>query len=441
MTPEPVDAPVTVGAPAHGGFTVARVGDVVTFVRHAAPGESVRLAVTAKRSKVWFADAVEVLDPSADRVPHVWPEAGPGGIGGAELGHLRPAAQRDWKSDVLAESLRRIGGERIAADAEAAAGSLRVLPVGPGTEGGTRTRIDLTVTADGRPGMHRYRSDVVLPVTALPLADPRLPVEEILALDSLRPGARLRAVVGSGPSPDGVARLLVDGRAVPGSPVTSGRVAERVETMFGPLDHALDDAGFWQVHTSAPAALVESVLALAAGIDPDPAALAGEGGDPDRAGRVTASLAGSAVVELYSGAGLLTKAIGEAVGQGGAVLSLEGDVDAVRSAADAIDHASVRTLAGAVTGRSVAALGEEDDWRPGGVVVLDPPRSGARDEVVSAVAALAPRRIVHVACDPAALARDLASAAEAGYVVERIVALDLFPHTHHLEVVAALVPA
>jgi tRNA/tmRNA/rRNA uracil-C5-methylase (TrmA/RlmC/RlmD family) len=48
---------------------------------------------------------------------------------------------------------------------------------------------------------------------------------------------------------------------------------------------------------------------------------------------------------------------------------------------------------------------------------------------------------VHVACDPAALARDLASAAEAGYVVERIVALDLFPHTHHLEVVAALVPA
>jgi tRNA/tmRNA/rRNA uracil-C5-methylase (TrmA/RlmC/RlmD family) len=439
MTPEAVDAPVTVGAPAHGGFTVARVGDVVTFVRHAAPGETVRLAVTARRSKVWFADAVEVLEPSADRVPHVWPEAGPGGIGGAELGHLRPAAQRDWKSDVLAESLRRIGGERVAADA--AAGSLRVLPVGPETAGGTRTRIDLTATADGRPGMHRYRSDTVLPVTALPLADPRLPVDDILALDDVRPGARLRAVVGSGPSPDAAARLLVDGRAVTGSPVTSGRVAERVETMFGPLDHVLDDGGFWQVHTAAPAALVESVLALAAGIDPDPAALAGEDGDPDRAGRVTDSLAGSAVIELYSGAGLLTKAIGAAVGQAGAVLSLEGDEDAVRSAADAIDHPKVRTLAGAVTGRSVAALGEEDDWRAGGVVVLDPPRSGARDEVVSAVAALAPRRIVHVACDPAALARDLASAAEAGYVVERIVALDLFPHTHHLEVVAALVPA
>jgi tRNA/tmRNA/rRNA uracil-C5-methylase (TrmA/RlmC/RlmD family) len=74
------------------------------------------------------------------------------------------------------------------------------------------------------------------------------------------------------------------------------------------------------------------------------------------------------------------------------------------------------------------------------VVVLDPPREGAKRAVVEAVAGLRPSRVVHVACDPAALARDVALFADAGYEVETLRAFDLFPMTHHVEVVATLVP-
>ena len=70
------------------------------------------------------------------------------------------------------------------------------------------------------------------------------------------------------------------------------------------------------------------------------------------------------------------------------------------------------------------------------MVILDPPREGAGKDVVQEIARIAPRTLVYVACDPAALARDTAYLAENGYVLERIRAFDLFPMTHHIESVA-----
>jgi tRNA/tmRNA/rRNA uracil-C5-methylase (TrmA/RlmC/RlmD family) len=72
------------------------------------------------------------------------------------------------------------------------------------------------------------------------------------------------------------------------------------------------------------------------------------------------------------------------------------------------------------------------------LVVLDPPRAGARRTVVEVVAARRPRAVAYVACDPAALARDVAIFAEHGYALDRLRALDLFPMTHHVECVALL---
>ena len=73
-------------------------------------------------------------------------------------------------------------------------------------------------------------------------------------------------------------------------------------------------------------------------------------------------------------------------------------------------------------------------------VVLDPPRVGAGRAVVQAIADLRPERVVYVACDPAALARDVSYLAEAGYALTGLRAFDLFPMTHHVECVALLVP-
>jgi tRNA/tmRNA/rRNA uracil-C5-methylase (TrmA/RlmC/RlmD family) len=70
--------------------------------------------------------------------------------------------------------------------------------------------------------------------------------------------------------------------------------------------------------------------------------------------------------------------------------------------------------------------------------VLDPPRSGAGKAVVGSLLALEPAQIVYVACDPVAFARDVALFAAGGYEVRALRAFDLFPHTHHVEVVARL---
>ena len=79
--------------------------------------------------------------------------------------------------------------------------------------------------------------------------------------------------------------------------------------------------------------------------------------------------------------------------------------------------------------------------KPFDLVVLDPPREGARRTVVEQVVARRPRAVAYVACDPAALARDLATFAEHGHRLETLRAFDLFPMTHHVECVALIVPS
>jgi tRNA/tmRNA/rRNA uracil-C5-methylase (TrmA/RlmC/RlmD family) len=74
------------------------------------------------------------------------------------------------------------------------------------------------------------------------------------------------------------------------------------------------------------------------------------------------------------------------------------------------------------------------------VVVLDPPRAGARD-AIAGIVARRPRRVVYVACDPATLARDVRALRGAGYAPDAAVALDMFPQTAHVEAVVRLVPA
>ncbi len=73
------------------------------------------------------------------------------------------------------------------------------------------------------------------------------------------------------------------------------------------------------------------------------------------------------------------------------------------------------------------------------LVVLDPPRSGAGRAVVDGIAALAPRAVAYVACDPAALARDTKFLSGHGYRLDGLRAFDLFPMTHHVECVARFV--
>lgn len=439
---------LAVGAPAHGGHCVARPvddpGGRVIFVRHALPGETVRARLTEMTSRTWRADAVEILQPSPDRVESIWPEAGPGGVGGGELAHVALGAQRTWKRWVLADCLRRIGGQEVS-DAVASlprTSSGAAVPIEPmpteaaaqasasahrrslaGTA--TRTRVSLTVNDDGEPGMHAFRSGTILPLHRLPLAVPA--ISEIGLLERsrwrthYRPGMRVEAIAPSGGEPV----VLLDGQLLTAQARSTGRrrlreVVDASALGLGELTYSVHAGGFWQVHVDAPRVLVERVVRAALG----------EG--QDRA-------EGSRVLEIYSGAGLFTLPLASLVGVGGQVLSLEGNEQSVRDARRTLhDHPGARLAVGRVSARSVRELGVSFSGGHPDVVVLDPPRQGAGREVIEAVAALEPERIVLVACDPAALARDLATLLRAGYSLGSLSALDMFPHTHHFETIAVL---
>ncbi|MBV8997375.1 MAG: class I SAM-dependent RNA methyltransferase [Pseudonocardiales bacterium] len=391
MTEVGTEVDLAVGPVGHGGFCVARHEGRVVFVRHALPGERVRAVVTEDRGGSYCrADAVAVLDGAAGRVAPPCPASGPGGCGGCDFQHVDRAVQRELKAKVVAEQLQRIAGLDIAVTVEE-------LPGGPL---GWRTRTRLAVDAKGRPGFRAYRSHAVVPVPACPLAAPGS-LEEVLTR-RWRPGAELE-VVADDSGQVHVAQLC------PGRPPTQVRGSGRIVWYAAERRWELSAHGFWQVHPAAADALAGLVADLAA------------------------APRGGTAWDLYGGVGLFASVLAGQVGASGSVTVVDTSRRAAADGAAALaDLAQVSFVTGRVE-RALAELPGQPD-----AVVLDPPRRGAGRPVAAAVTGRRPARIVHLACDPAALARDVAAYLEGGYRLLALRALDAFPMTHHVECVAAL---
>jgi tRNA/tmRNA/rRNA uracil-C5-methylase (TrmA/RlmC/RlmD family) len=150
--------------------------------------------------------------------------------------------------------------------------------------------------------------------------------------------------------------------------------------------------------------------------------------------RMLSPARGERALDLYSGVGLFTAFLADAVGPEGEVVSVEADPGGSRDARRNLHDRPIVRLVGETVERAFRSgrVGDRAD-----VVVLDPPRTGAK-RAVGDIVGLEPRRVVYVACDPAALARDLATFAEAGYRLDSLRAFALFPMTHHVECVASL---
>jgi tRNA/tmRNA/rRNA uracil-C5-methylase (TrmA/RlmC/RlmD family) len=378
---------------AHGGFVVARHAGVVVFVRHALPGERVVVEVTEGQEGDRFlrADAVEVLEASPHRVTPPCPFAGPGLCGGCDFQHVSLAFQRRLKADVVREQLHRLAGLTVDVVAE---------PV-TGDAGGLdwRTRVQWAIAPDGTPGLRKHRSHDVVPVDLCRIAHPGLPS----VTDSEWPdAASVEALV----STTGEQLRLVTTRD--GTTFADGPTV--LHEQAAGRDWAVTGSGFWQVHPGAAEALVEAVLD---GLDPQP---------------------GERAADLYSGVGLFSAALASRVGRSGAVVAVESDAVAVQDASGNLaDLPQVESVADRVD----RAL-RRGTVGPVDLVVLDPPRTGAKRDVVSEIAARQPRAVGYVACDPAALARDVAIFGEHGYTLRSLRAFDLFPMTQHVECVAIL---
>nr|WP_019145576.1 TRAM domain-containing protein [Aeromicrobium massiliense] len=391
---------VDVGPVAHGGHCVARHEGQVLFVRHTIPGERVTARVTERQRSFVRADAVEVHTASPARVTPPCPYARPGLCGGCDFQHVDPAEQRRMLGDVVSEQLRRLAGldrEVVVEEVEPVLG--------------WRTRMTFVPGPTGHLGLRKHRSHEVVEVERCWIAHPGLP--DVLAHDDWE-SPSVEAVVSStgdtlvvadGPVPDGLETggvVSLNGRRREGR----GGVTEEV----GPHRFRVTGSGFWQVHPESARTLTDAVM---------------EAGDVRP---------GDAVADLYAGVGLFTAPLAEATGPSGSVVSVEADHGGTRDARrnlHGFEHVRLvdATVEAALRRRLV---GERLD-----VVVLDPPRTGAK-KAVAGIVALEPRTIVYVACDPAALARDLASFAARGYELDGLRAFDLFPQTHHVECVAVL---
>ncbi|WP_216094565.1 class I SAM-dependent RNA methyltransferase [Jiangella alba] len=389
---------VDVGAVAHGGVCVARHEGRAVFVRHALPGERVRIRVTegGTEDRFWRADAVAVLTPSPARVEPPCPWAGPGKCGGCDWQHVLLPAQRSLKAAVVAEQLERLAGLRR---------EIVVEPV-PGDDDGLgwRTRVTYAVDANGRAGLRAHRSHEVVPIDHCRIAHPEVRAARVE--DGEWPGAASVEVVAAN---TGERQLLVDGEVAEGRRYVVEEAAGRRWRVSG--------GGFWQVHPGAADTLVSAVLD---GVEARP---------------------GETALDLYCGVGLFAGALAPLVGSSGTVVGVEGAREAVTDARRNLhDVPWVRLLAGRVD-RVLAGTGPAGMPAAADIVVLDPPREGAKAAVVRQIAARRPRVVAYVACDPAALARDLATFAAHGYRLTGLRAFDLFPMTHHVECVAILHPA
>lgn len=367
---------VEVGPVAHGGHFVARHEGRVVFVRHALTGEVVDVRVTEVSRRFARGDAVAVHRASPHRVVPPCPIAGR--CGGCDFQHVEPAHSRELKRQVVEELLGHLAGYPFT-------GEVEEVPPAPL---GWRRRMRYHLDAAGRPGLraHRSREVVLLPEGGCRIADPGIASPPA---DAGRPGGEVLGVAAT----SGAAFL--DPGANPG--IVTERVGER--------SYQVAADGFWQAHVAAPGALIDRVLA---GLQP-------------RAGEVA--------FDLYCGVGAFAGALVDA---GASVWGVEGDRRAVELADRNVPGA--RFVAGDVA-RRLRRLPSRAD-----LVVLDPPRTGAGPVVLQGVAERRPRAIAYVACDPAALGRDLRTADGLGYRPTSVTAHDLFPLTHHVECVAILEP-
>jgi tRNA/tmRNA/rRNA uracil-C5-methylase (TrmA/RlmC/RlmD family) len=388
---------VITGAPANGGCCVARHEGRVVFVRYALPGERVRVRVTAERGSYWHAEAVEVIEPSADRTASLCPIAGADGAGCCDLAFAVPEAARAIKAQVVGNQLQRLGGyswSGLDGGAE---------PLSTAGPTGWRTRIRLDVGADRRPGFHRYRSDEL--VTDLHCAQLPAGMADGLGEIDWPPAAQLYVVVDD----DGERHVVCTQRQ---GKRTATEVVEgcyEAVQRVGSRSWQVPVTAFWQAHREA-AEVYSSLVA--------------DWARPS---------AGITVWDLYGGAGVFAAVLGDAVGESGRVLTVDTSRAASRAARAALaDLPQVEVITDSVR-RTLSGQHARAE-----VAVLDPPRSGAGRDVIDLLAAAEVPRVVHIGCEAASFARDIGLYRAHGYAVEKIKVFDAFPLTHHIECVALL---
>jgi 23S rRNA (uracil1939-C5)-methyltransferase len=419
----------------HEGRGVTHVGGKAVFVEGALPGESVSFRRLRRRRRHDEAVVVEVHRASPERVTPRCRHFGT--CGGCSLQHLSRGAQLEAKGRIVAEALERIGGVRPA----------RWLPPLTGPEWGYRRRARLGCKHVDKKGRvfvgFRERGSPLLadlaacevlsaPVGALLAAlaelvgglEIRRRVAQIEVAVADRTAALVLRVLEDPAPPDlarlrefetrhGIALYLQRGGLDTVTPLSPPAVPLRYALEGLPAGIEFAPTDFVQVNGPLNRLMVEQAVGL---LEPGPA---------DR------------VLDLFCGLGNFSLPLAR---RAAAVDGVEGDPSCFAHT----HNNALRNGIGnaAFHAADLAASAQPGDWARAAhdLVLLDPPRAGAR-EILAIAASSRPRRIVYVSCHPGSFARD--AGILSGELEYRLLAagiMDMFPHTSHVETIALFVP-
>lgn len=385
---------VTVERILPGGVGLAHAGGRTIFVALAAPGDVVRVRIDRVRGKLAYASIEEIIKASAVRVEPPCPYFG--ACGGCDFQQLNYQAQLDAKVEMIRDCLRRIAQLENPPEI-----TIRPAPMQWQYRARASWQFEATTSRLGyfEAGSHRVCDVEVCAVLA-----PRL--QRVLE--------EIRKQIRDGSMSSSVKDGLKDIRAVTGetgvsvAPPLADFQTHDVSVLLAGESYSLNADSFFQVNLDLIEALVDEAVGEAKG---------------------------EQAIDLYCGAGLFTLPLARRFTS---VVGIELNAKATRYAFRNLRRAQLDNAEIVTSGVTEWLKENSRSFAPVDFLLLDPPRPGAENKVIEGILALSPRHISYVSCDPATLARDLKKLIAGGYSLASIVALDMFPQTHHVETVVKL---
>jgi len=384
---------VTTERLAYGGDSIARHEGLAIFIPYGAAGEKLRVRITERKKNFARATIDRILEPSPSRrIPRCEYF---GECGGCQLQHITYDAQLEAKVGFVRDALQRIGGIDWTQKIE----------IRRGEEFGYRSRAQVKIDRQaGRVGFNRASSNSVCDITSCPILVTELD-------EALRSLWTALGTVGENDQrlPNRLQLEMAAGDSrVSFEPALDGLPEGALQRTVNDAVYKFSPSTFFQGNARLLDELVTEAI-----------------------GQTTGELA----IDLYAGVGLFTVQLARGFSR---VIGVEADQDAARFAGENIsaNRATNVEFHNNKTDVWLRNYVDSNGAAPD-LILLDPPRGGAA-EAIPYITSLRPSRVTYVSCDPTTLARDLRKLGDSGYELSRVIAIDLFPQTYHVETVARL---